>query len=865
MDRQIGILWYNKQINAVFTVETFSNEIQTYGRPPLCRGAPGACNPMNYGGVTLDNRDTRPSNDRRDRRGAGAKKNRKKHGRGFKVVMTIVLILVITIAMLLCMAAVYIKNVIIPEASLEMADFNPNLTSTMLYQDPDTGSYVTMQTLHGDENRVWVDLSEIPKDLQNAAIAIEDKRFYDHGGVDWVRTAKAILLMFTGGDIQGGSTITQQLIKNMTDDDEVTVKRKVMEIFRALEFEKNYSKEEILEAYLNYIYLGQGCNGVYTAAYTYFGKHVSELSLAECASLIGITNNPSKYDPMSNREIKTADGQTKSTREYNKERQELILQAMLEQGMITQEEHDQAVAEELDFLEPGEATDIPGATNNTVYSWYEDQVINDVIDDLVETYGWSETYAKDKVFSGGLEIYTCMNPDVQAAVDKIYQDRNNLNATSSSGQEIQSAITIVDNETGQVVAMAGGMGEKTVSRGLNRATSSKRPPGSSIKPLAVYAPAIELGKVTPLTSVEDSPYGQVDGRDWPVNATGRYQGDVTVSLAVEESINTVAVKVLDMVTPETSFDFMQDKFHVELVRAYTKNNMTYSDINLASLALGGLTEGLTTYEMAAAYSVFPRQGTYIEPTTYTMVVDSNDQILLRNETEEETVLSERTAFYITEMLQRVVTGGSGATGHAANFSGQEIAGKTGTTTSRKDLWFVGYTPYYTAAVWTGYDQQERLARYLGNPSTGLWQKVMAEVHKNLSYKDFDQPSQSDLRTVTYCLSSGMLATSACGSNVATGSFYADDVPTSSCTYHRVQQPTVDSGSGTTGDGSATDDGTTTDPDSGTVDPGTDTPATDPGTGTDPGTTDPAAPPTEGGTETTGRRRREPPLPLASGY
>ena len=811
----------------------------------------------------MDNRDTRPSSDRRDRRSAGSKKNRKKHGRGFKVVMTIVLILVITIAMLLCMAAVYIKNVIIPEASLEMADFNPNLTSTMLYQDPNTGSYVTMQTLHGDENRVWVDLSEIPKNLQNAAIAIEDKRFYDHGGVDWVRTAKAILLMFTGGDIQGGSTITQQLIKNMTDDDEVTVKRKIMEIFRALEFEKNYSKEEILEAYLNYIYLGQGCNGVYTAAYTYFGKHVSELSLAECASLIGITNNPSKYDPMSNREIKTADGQTKSTREYNKERQELILQAMLEQGMITQEEHDQAVAEELDFLEPGEAKDIPGATNNTVYSWYEDQVINDVIDDLVETYGWSETYAKDKVFSGGLEIYTCMNPDVQAAVDKIYQDRNNLNATSSSGQEIQSAITIVDNKTGQVVAMAGGMGEKTVSRGLNRATSSKRPPGSSIKPLAVYAPAIELGKVTPLTSVEDSPYGQVDGRDWPVNATGRYQGNVTVSLAVEESINTVAVKVLDMVTPETSFDFMQDKFHVELVRAYTKNNMTYSDINLASLALGGLTEGLTTYEMAAAYSVFPRQGTYIEPTTYTMVVDSNDQILLRNETQEETVLSERTAFYITEMLQNVVTGGSGATGKAANFSGQEIAGKTGTTTSRKDLWFVGYTPYYTAAVWTGYDQQERLAGYLGNPSTGLWQKVMAEVHKNLAYKDFDQPSQSDLRTITYCLSSGMLATSACGSNVATGSFYPDDVPTSSCTYHRVQQPTVDSGSGTTGDGSATDDGTTTDPGSGSVDPGADTPATDPGT--DPGTTDPAVPPTEGGTETTGRRRREDPLPLASGY
>lgn len=803
----------------------------------------------------MDRRDTHASADRRDprdardRRGASSKRKRKNHGRGFKAVMTVVLILVITMVMLLCMAAIYIKNVIIPEASLEMADFNPNLTSTMYYKDPDTGNYEVMQTLYGSENRVWVDLSEIPKNLQNAAVAIEDKRFYDHNGVDWVRTAKAILLMFTGGDIQGGSTITQQLIKNMTDDDEVTVKRKVMEIFRALEFEKNYSKEEILEAYLNYIYLSQGCNGVYTAAYTYFGKHVSELSLAECASLIAITNNPSKYDPLSKREITDAEtGETKTTAQYNKERQELILQAMLEQGMISQEEYDQAVAEELVFNTSGDDGESESTqTTSTVYSWYEDQVINDVIDDLVATYGWSETYAQDMVFSGGLEIYTCMNPDVQAAVDSVYQDQSNLNYTSSSGQQLQSAITIVDNSTGEVVAMAGGMGEKTVSRGLNRATGSLRPPGSSIKPLSVYAPAIELNLVTPLTVVEDSPHSQVDGRDWPVNAIGVYKGDMTVSQAVKESTNTVAVKVLDMVGAETSFNFMQDKFHIELVRSLTKNNTTYTDINLASLALGGLTQGVSTYDMAAAYSTFARQGTYIEPKTYTMVTDSNRQVLLRNESEEETILAERTTYYITEMLQQVVTGGSGATGKAANFSGQEIAGKTGTTTSRRDLWFVGYTPYYTAAVWTGYDQQERLSSSLGNPSTGLWRQVMSAVHQNLAYKDFTQPDSSNLRTVTYCLSSGMLATSACGSNVATGTFYADDVPTSSCTYHRVTVPTTDPDTGATGDG--TGDNT----DSGTTDPGTD-PGTDTPPTTDPGT-DPTTPPAEGGTETTGRRRR----------
>ena len=615
--------------------------------------------------------------------------------------MTIVLIFVITAAMLLCMAAVYIKNVIIPNAGLEMTDYDLNLTSTILCKDPETGAYKVTQNLYGDENRVWVDIEEIPQYLQDAAVAIEDKRFYKHNGVDWVRTAKAVSLMFTGKDIQGGSTLTQQLIKNMTSDNEVTVKRKIMEIFRALEFEKKYSKEDILEAYLNYIYLGQGCNGVYTASYTYFGKHVSELSLAECASLIGITNNPSKYDPLGTLEVKDEEtGEVKTSRDFNKERQETILFAMLDQGKISQEEYDAAVAEELVFNEDGQ-NEGEVQTNSTIYSWYEDQVINDVIEDLMETYNWSEQYAKDKVFSGGLEIYSCMKPEVQAAVDKVYQDQNNLNVTSSSGQKLQSAITIVDNETGEVVAMAGGMGEKTASRSLNRATSSKRPPGSSIKPLAVYAPAIELGKVTPATMVEDSPYGKVDGRDWPVNATGVYQGNVSVAKAVQESINTVAVKVLDMVGTETSFNFMQDKFHIKLIKSLTKGGTTYTDIGLAQLALGGLTEGVSTYEMAAAYSVFPRQGTYVEPKTYTMVIDNNKQVLLRNESEpEKDVLSQRTTYYMTEMLQRVVTGGSGATGKAANFTGQDIAGKTGTTTSRKDLWFVGYTPYYTCLLYT---------------------------------------------------------------------------------------------------------------------------------------------------------------------
>ena len=700
------------------------------------------------------------------------------------MVMTILLIFVITVAMLMCMAAVYIKNVILPAADLKLENYNTNLTTKMFYMDKtaEEPTYKEMQTLYGDENRVWVNGDQIPQDLMNAAVAIEDKRFYDHHGVDWLRTAKGVFLMFSGKNIQGGSTITQQLIKNLTTDNDVTVKRKILEIFRALEFEKKYSKEKILEWYLNYIYLGQGCNGVYTASYAYFGKNVSELDLAECASLIGITNNPSKYDPFSKLEVvdeKT--GEVKTAKDFNKQRQEVILKEMCKEGYITEQERDEAIAEELQFN--------PGKDNNaksTVYTWYEDAVIDDVINDLMETYNWSEEVAKNAVFSGGLEIYTCLDPVVQAAVDEVYGDRANLNYTSSTGQALQSAITIVDNESGNVVAIAGGIGEKTSSRGWNRATQSLRPPGSSIKPLSVYSPGIELELITPLTPIEDSPFKVEKGKGWPVNATGRYLGTVSVAYALQESINTVAVKVLDMVTPQKSFQFMQDRFHIKLVESRVKGEVNFTDIDFAPLALGGLTDGVSTYEMAAAYSVFPRQGTYIEPQTYTLVLNSKREVLLDNTTNrvtDENALSQRTTYYINQMLQSVVASG---TGTKANFTGQDIAGKTGTTTSRKDLWFVGYTPYYTAAVWTGYDKQERLAAGLYNPSTGLWNQVMQKVHNGLPYKAFDQPDSSQLQTVTYCASSGKLPTAACAGHLATGTFFPQDVPDGYCNIHKVQ-------------------------------------------------------------------------------
>ncbi len=686
-----------------------------------------------------------------------------------RVIGTLLLIGVTTCTILACFAAIYIKTIILPKAGLDLRDVSLNLSTTMYYTDPDTGERTEMQTLHGDENRVWVSYGDIPKDLLNATVAIEDKRFFTHKGVDWLRTAKSVICMFTGQDIQGGSTLTQQLIKNLTKQDEVTVKRKVTEIFRALEFDKKYSKEETLEWYLNYIFLGENCSGVYTASYAYFGKNVKDLDLAECASLISITNNPTIYDPYRDRAA-------------NKARQELVLSQMCEQGYITKEQRDAAIAEELNFVR-GEDESRPV----TIYSWYEDQVIDDVIHDLVDQLGISSEAAADLVYSGGLEIDTCLNPKVQAAVDAVYENRENLNYTSSAGQPLQSGITIVDNSTGNVVALSGGIGPKTESRGWNRATDSLRPPGSSIKPLSVYGPAFEMGLITPATVVDDMPYQMEGGDPWPVNSYGEYRGLMTVFEAVEDSANTAAVRVLgDYLSPEVSFDFLQERFGINsLVDSVKIGGKNYTDKGLAQLGLGGLTKGVSTYEMAAAYATFARGGIYTSPRTYTKVTDSQGKVLLDNTAQSKVAIKETTAWYINYLLKNVVAAGTGTN---ANFSGMEIAGKTGTTSSRKDLWFVGYTPYYTAAVWTGYDQQERLGTSLSNPSTGLWRKVMSSIHKGLEYRDFERPSGSEIVSASYCMDSGMLPTEYCkndprGSRVTTGQFIKGDEPTQYCTVH----------------------------------------------------------------------------------
>ena len=701
-----------------------------------------------------------------------------------KVVGTLLLIGVITGIILVCFAANYIRTVIIPEAHLE-ANFVMNQTSTIYYMDSETGEYVEHLSLHGTENRILVDIKEIPEDLINATIAIEDETFRDHHGVNWKRTLYGVILMFTGGDIQGGSTITQQLIKNATQYDDVTVKRKILEIFTALDFEKNYSKEQILEWYLNLIYLGDSCYGVATAAKNYFGKDVSELTLAESASIIAITNNPTIYGPNSSIRMTNEEGVVTTGRERNKDRQELVLWKMMDLGMIDQATYEAACAEELNFV-----TDVDEERPATIYNWYDEQVITDVRNDLMEQYGYSEQLATTMVFSGGLKIYACVDEDIQAAVESVYSDRSNLDLTSRSGQQIQSAIVIIDPE-GNVVGLAGALGEKTSNRGWNYASRSLRQPGSSIKPLSVYAPALEYDVISPATVLDDYPVDVYSGSAWPNNSYSYYRGLTNLAPAIAVSSNPAAVRALEMLGVERSFQFMQENMHIDLTEELVVGNEVHNDYGTSQLALGGLTTGVSVIDMAAAYSVFPRDGLYIEPRTYTQVtweVDGREEVLLDNTGgEPEVAVSPETAWYINELLQNVVNGSiSGATGTAARISGMTVAGKTGSTSSNNDRWFVGYTPYYTAAVWVGYNNPERIESSGGNPAVRMWHAVMEPVHEGLENKDFTQISGTT--TVQICQDSGLLASEACtldprGSRVMNVTMLQEDAPTEQCAMH----------------------------------------------------------------------------------
>lgn len=699
-----------------------------------------------------------------------------------KVIGTLLLVLLLTGLIFACLFALYVKNDLSAQIDFSVADILLDQTTVIYYEDPNTGEDVVLQKLYSGENRTWVSYEKLPKNLIYACVAIEDKRFFDHHGVDWITTMKACIKMFLGRGEAGGSTITQQLIKNTTGNWDVTVRRKMIEIFQALEFEKTHTKDEILEYYLNIIRLGQNCSGVQSAAQVYFGKNVEELSLAECASLIGITNNPSIYDPYINPD-------------KNKERQEIILYQMLDQHYITQAQYDAAIAEELQFR--NSSADQDEDESEYYYSYFVDQVIRDVVSDLCDKTGYSYDVAYKIITTGGYAIYCTMNPDVQAEVDKVYTDLNNVPKTASS-QQLQSGIIVLDNETGDVVAMAGGVGAKEGSLTYNRATMSLLSPGSTIKPVSVYAPALELGLITPASVYDDTPYSFTDSASWPKNSDSVYRGLLSINEAMCLSINTIPVKLVDEMTPEYSYTFAKDRMGLStLVSEYIDSNGgVHSDVNLAPLALGGLTRGVTVRAMAAAYAAFENEGVYREARTYTRVTDASGKtVILDNTQESHVAMKDMTAWYITDMLQNTVSYG---TGTAAQLSDMSVAGKTGTTTSDFDRWFAGYTPYYTGVVWCGYDTPEEvvLTESSTNPAIVLWQKVMAGIHNGLENQQFRKPT--NVVACSVCRDSGLLATDACrsdprGSRVSTVQLSLYDVPSASCSVHRMVEICGESG------------------------------------------------------------------------
>ena len=639
-----------------------------------------------------------------------AEKRGGKAGRVLGIIGTILLIGVVTGLIFVCIFAFYVKTCITPSLDLDLKDFTLNQSSIIYYQDSN-GDYQKLTTVKSSENRIWVDGDQIPQHMKDALVAIEDKRFYTHKGVDWFRTAHAALNMFTGGSTFGGSTITQQLIKNLTQQDDITVQRKLLEIFQALDLEKNYDKDEILEYYLNAVYFGEGCYGVQTAAQTYFGKDAKDLSVAESAAIVGITNLPTYYDPF-------------YSVENNKERQENVLREMYKQGYLNKSEYEAAKSEELEFVRGENSPD----TFN-VYSYYEEVVLSDVIGDLAEAKGISRNAASQLVHNAGYEIYACIDKDIQAKVDAIYTDPEQLpKSYSGTKSQLQSAIVIIDQTTGEIKALSGGTGEKTISYGLNRATGTTRPPGSSIKPIAVYGPAVEYGLISPSTMVldADETHVQLAHTSWyPKNSPNTYDGIITITTALQKSKNTVAAQIMDKLTPSASLEFLRSRLGV--------TSLIDSDADYAAMALGEPHYGITVREMAQAYTALANDGVFTYSRTYTMVKDRSGKIILDNQPQTIRAFSQETARTMTYMLNNAATYG---TGSESRLSNMPVAGKTGTTTSNRDRWFCGYTPYYTCAVWTGYDTPETMS-FSGNPATQIWQKVMSAIHADLPRKEFN--------------------------------------------------------------------------------------------------------------------------------
>lgn len=739
-----------------------------------------------------------------------------------------------------CLGIGMFKGILYSAPDINNLSVIPTGYATVVYDSE--GNEIT-KLVAADSNRSWEKMSKIPENLAHAFVAIEDERFYDHNGIDLKGIIRAGLdAVQAGGLTQGASTITQQLLKNnvfenWTNESTIQkIKRKLQEQYLAIELEKVMDKDEILEIYMNSINLGQNTLGVKAAAQRYFNKPTYQLTLSECAVIASITQNPSKYNPISHPE-------------NNAERRAKVLKNMLKQGYITQAEYDEALA---DDVYSRIATVNEETKTNSVYTYFVDEVTEQVLSDLMEIKGYDERQAYNLLYSGGLGIFTTQDPKIQDICDEVFENEDNYpdntkwylnyvltvkkangdkenhstemfrsyfkqfnssfnllysskedayaaieeykSAVMSEGDTVdgervtltpqpQVSITIEDQTTGYVVAMVGGRGTKEASRTLNRATNTTRQPGSTFKLLSTYAPALDSAGLTLADVQNDAPYNYASGR--PVSnwwSSTDYRGLLTLRYGIAQSANIVAVKTLTQITPQLGFDYLLNFGFTTLVdRRVEKDGTVVSDIG-QPLALGGITDGVTNLELNAAYAAIANQGTYIQPKLYTKIVDHNGNVLIDNTTPvKKQVIKETTAWLLTNAMEDVVNGRG--TGGSANFGNMAIAGKTGTTSDYKDVWFSGYTPYYTATVWTGYDNNVSLKSSAEkNLSKTLWKEVMGKIHENLEYRSF--PMASGIVTAAVCSKSGKLPIEGvCDGCVITEYFAEGTVPTTTCDVH----------------------------------------------------------------------------------
>lgn len=770
----------------------------------------------------------------------GSAKKRRKRSRLSHTAKLAVLVVILGILAVLVSGAVGAYRSILDDApDISGISMTGKGYATFVYDD--SGEQIA-RLVSSDSNRILVTSDMIPTDLKHAFVAIEDERFYKHHGVDGQGILRAIVKGITTGSFdEGASTITQQLIKNSAFENWTSetfaqsVRRKLQEQYLAIQLEKELTKDEILTDYLNIINLGNNCLGVQSASLRYFGKSCSQLTLSEDAVLAAITQNPTRYDPITNPE-------------NNRERRQEVLQKMLEQNCISEEQYNEAIAD--NPYERIQKTQSESEGDTEVNSYFVDALTDQVLADL-QNVGYTETQAYQMLYSGGLQIYSTQNTKIQNIVDEevsnedhypggttwyldyrlsvedadgtvhnydsssmaswrkeqglgtsmLFNDtdaadtaaQNYKAAMTADGQTVlgesidvtpqpQISLTLEDQRTGYVVAIAGGRGDKTASRTLNRATQSLRQPGSTFKIVSTYAPALDAAGKTLATTYVDEPYTYSDGtpvRNWYGEA---YRGTTTIRTAIRDSMNIIAVKCLTDITPELGYAYLLNFGFTTLVDNEEIDGSIYSDVR-QTLALGGVTRGVTNIELNAAYATIADGGVYREPKFYTKITDHDGNVILDSTNQKtRTVLKDSTAYLLTSAMEDVVTSG---TGTMCQISETPVAGKTGTTSDENDVWFAGYSNYYTCTAWAGYDENTNLSGSEASIAKIIWQAVMERVHENLSYSDFAQPS--DVEQATICTVSGKLAVSGlCDATSLTEYFAKDTIPTESCSaaYHQ---------------------------------------------------------------------------------